>query len=422
MTSTQYVTHNLHVPRGVEAPAQDRALPQVDELKPWQPGILDRIGISIQRHAPIMGGAAFAGAAAGGFLAKKILHRGIPATLLGLGVGAFAGAMLGALALGAFGANNYTVGKISSNAQPAAEKAGSAEKLRVMTFNVRGGMGPTGFGTTNKDLDAIAATIEAEHPDIVLLQEVDRFAIRSSKHDILQQLSDRLHPTSAVATEPMVAVTGRAESVAVMTFNGNRIRSAQGIIHSNPRGGNILQRLRGAVDLFATVADDAMHNTVASSTAKRLGARAYDVRSSLDTLIETKNGNDVRVVTGHYDTPNAKHPDALNNQEITLSQLLAAFHGPTIYGGDFNAQSEAAEGRRLSAELSRIGLMDSFTSRGIAVGDDARNSFRVHSQRPTDIDRIFSSHDFAVQVARVVQTADAVSDHQPVVTDLMIRP
>lgn len=54
--------------------------------------------------------------------------------------------------------------------------------LRVMTFNIQSG---------RKGLDKVAALINEAHPDVVALQEVDRFTARAGGRDQLAELSER---------------------------------------------------------------------------------------------------------------------------------------------------------------------------------------------------------------------------------------
>ncbi|MCA9903621.1 MAG: endonuclease/exonuclease/phosphatase family protein [Anaerolineae bacterium] len=72
--------------------------------------------------------------------------------------------------------------------QPVAEQSAATDSLRVMTYNIRQGIDIEG----RVALEAQAATIEAEHPDIVLLQEVMRGAIASGNVDTVGWLAQRL--------------------------------------------------------------------------------------------------------------------------------------------------------------------------------------------------------------------------------------
>ncbi len=57
--------------------------------------------------------------------------------------------------------------------------AAIGEDIRIMTFNIHIGIGMD----QQLDLERIAETISNEQPDLVVLQEVDRFAERTQKTD-----------------------------------------------------------------------------------------------------------------------------------------------------------------------------------------------------------------------------------------------
>lgn len=73
------------------------------------------------------------------------------------------------------------------------------EKLRIMTYNVRGGMGMD----DRRDYDRAAAVIRHHRPDICALQELDSVTGRSGRTDALQEFAKRtgMHGTFARAIE-----------------------------------------------------------------------------------------------------------------------------------------------------------------------------------------------------------------------------
>jgi endonuclease/exonuclease/phosphatase family metal-dependent hydrolase len=73
--------------------------------------------------------------------------------------------------------------------------SGNGSTVRIVTFNVRGAVGPDG----NVDPDAIADSIIALEPDVVLLQEVTRGWVIHGTMDLLEYLQARLHMTYASA-------------------------------------------------------------------------------------------------------------------------------------------------------------------------------------------------------------------------------
>jgi endonuclease/exonuclease/phosphatase family metal-dependent hydrolase len=69
--------------------------------------------------------------------------------------------------------------------------SGNGSTVRIVTFNVRGAVGPDG----NVDPDAIADSIIALEPDVVLLQEVTRGWVIHGTMDLLEYLQARLQMT-----------------------------------------------------------------------------------------------------------------------------------------------------------------------------------------------------------------------------------
>lgn len=87
--------------------------------------------------------------------------------------------------------------------------------LRVMTWNIHRGHGADG----NLDLDRIARVIEAEDPDLLALQEVDRGARRTGRRNLDEEIAERTD---------MHAVFGKAIDVQGGEF-GNAILSKEPI-------------------------------------------------------------------------------------------------------------------------------------------------------------------------------------------------
>lgn len=70
----------------------------------------------------------------------------------------------------------------------AAHDGGKVSELKVITYNIHIGIGKDG----KLDLDRIVQNIEQEDPDIVALQEVDRFLARSGLQDEAKYIADKL--------------------------------------------------------------------------------------------------------------------------------------------------------------------------------------------------------------------------------------
>lgn len=402
------VSARLHVTSGELE--RSVALPPLPGGMQHSPSFLDRLGEAVAALAPVVGLGALGGALLGSLLAR----RG--------GTGAF-GALLGGVT-GALTGSAITTGALAAVRgdrahDPAAPAPGAAapatevrrrEDVRVMTWNIHGGMGGSGYGASRAELDALAAAVREQDPDVLVLQEVDRFATRSNWTDVMQELDERLNPDSAVAGSASTTVAGRNQDVAVMTFNGFDVTNARNIVHPDPRGGGLGTRARA----FAADARRAVGSLLGRDWSQP--QHRYQVRNTLEAMVRTPGGTDVRVLTGHYEweNPQFDHPRL---QVGALAGVVGAWQGPTIWGGDFNVHSERPLGERERGYMADAGLTDAFEAVGMAA-DDRR---RVTSPSGARIDRIYTSRH---SVVRDVETLEAgwASDHKAVVADLELVP
>jgi endonuclease/exonuclease/phosphatase family metal-dependent hydrolase len=138
----------------------------------------------------------------------------------------------------------------------ASNREGPPERLRVVAYNIR-----MGFGLDGRfDLAGLAAAIDRQRPDVVLLSEVDRGWLLNGGHDTLDLLSDRLGmpyvfgpaadpvwgdavlsrwPMTAPESLPLPAVgapTG-AQALAVTLDLGDDVRTAVVSTHLQPPPG-----------------------------------------------------------------------------------------------------------------------------------------------------------------------------------------
>lgn len=325
--------------------------------------------------------------------------------------GALAGAAIGIAAARGIGSLLHRVHGVDERA-PAAmptqsprDVAAPAEQVRVMTINMHGGMGP-GSNPAEASLEALARRIEQEKPDIVMLQEVDDFAMRSAWRDQVDWLCRRLAPDGMAFASSGTMVTGRQQGEMVLTFNGFSVKTAQNIHSPDPYGNGIVRRIAamiGQVGRFTGINE-------------RPGGMFshFSPRNSVDALVRTPEGREVRVVSSHLAGTFLKDGVAMQVQPIV--DALEGWHGPTLVGGDFNAGDASKAGKLQAQMLAQVGLADTFTSAGIALGDPLRSSVPGYA---SGIDRIHASGDFAVQDIHVI-TGTRVSDHDPVVTNLVL--
>lgn len=233
----------------------------------------------------------------------------------------FAGA-LGLAALLTFGWLIYDASSGDSTESPAGN-------LTVMTYNVQ-----EGFSNANIwSLEETARTIEAQDPDVVILQEITRGWLVMSSVDQVRWLADRLDMEFA--------------------YSGNS--------HDGLWGNAILSRFP----------IEATHSVTFSTTDNlRRGAVAIE--------IDTANGP-LLVIDTHLDNPKAATDMRLEQIE-ELTDFWAG-RSPAIIAGDFNADPGSAEWQA----MTDAGLVDSGAGTDETTSEDERR-----------IDYIFVTPDLSV--------------------------
>lgn len=360
------------------------SLPPLD-APAYVPGAIDMVG----RHVRSRGPAILAGAAVGSLVGAM--------TSLGAGAGTSAGAATGLLVSGI---KRHEVGDAPS-ATARVENPDPAEYVRVMEYNVHGGMGGPGqFFATPGRLDHLAATIRRERPDIVLLQELDHFATRSNYTDTLKQLAQRLKPTGAVMTPAIEKVNGRREGTGILTFNGFDITDARGLRIGDAMGDSALRRFRAAFDAYSGMVSGKFHR----SWVPFGGVIEYQPRVATDALVRTRARCEIRVVSGHFSPPH-HGIDEQRRQVDPIAATADTWSGPTIMGADFNVRDGSPEFQREHQVFASVGLLD-------ATAGAPANSDRIYA----------SAHLGRADVRKVLPSPGEVqaSDHAPVVVDLLL--
>lgn len=407
-------SYRLHV---VGEPLRREAvLPALPGSSSYEPGVLDRAGEQVQRSFPLVVAAAVGGSVG----AARLLQAGggglLRAAAGGI-AGAIAGAVLGVATLATVrGTRDHRIPQDGGAVAPTGVV--EREPVKVMTWNVHGGMGGPGkFGSSDAEVEELAEVIRRERPDVLLLQEVDRFATRSNHVDLLRELDERLGAESAVGATAMTTTIGRDQEVAVLTFNGFQVEDARNIVHPDPRGGGFAPRmeswLRDArIAVGHALGQDWSHG------------RGYMARNTIDAIVRTPAGTAVRVLNGHYEWP-APGTDHQGRQVGAVAGALDAWNGPTIWAGDFNVGNRSRHGERERRLLGDAGLTDAFE----AVDDARRLPPEQRSTRPGvpsdprgGIDRIYASDHARALEARVVHSAGDASDHLPVVAEYELVP
>lgn len=415
------ISHRLHATTG--SPDRSVLLPALPGAGLHQPSVLDRIGEQVQSKWPLVA----AGSVGGGVIGSMLLRGGGGGIFRGI-VGGIAGVLGGAaITIGAstlLGGDRAHRGKPApSHAAPPNTGVPERERVKVMTWNIHGGMGGPGkYGSSEKEMDRLADAIRREQPDVVLLQEVDHFATRSNHSDNLAELDERLDPTSTVAASPSTTITGRDQDVAIMTFNGYRITDARNIVHQDPRGGGLPTRLGSAVNQAKAAADHVL-GTKWAATGRN---GDYQVRNTIEAMVRTPGGSDVRVLSGHYEGPNER----FDHQELQVgdtARAIAPWKGPTIWGGDFNVRDASPNGRDERELLAHAGLRDTLAGtpqhEKVSMTEVALDPAEMkRAGKDGGIDRIYASDHARILGARVVREAGTASDHLPVVAELELVP
>ena len=258
--------------------------------------------------------------------------------------------------------------------------------LRVMTYNIRIGKGG---GTWNDDpakvdLDPIAKMIAKHNPDIVGLQEVDRFRKRTSLMNQPLELSRKLQMN--VEFQPAYTVTaasGTNEGYGIAVASKFPLSSSQHLAlfkpdysKSNPTYPNYYSEQRALLHSEARI-----------------------------------NGRTVHVFVTHLGLT----ADQREKQIGQIAEFISQFSGPKILVGDFNVEPEEPSLQLLSAQLR-----DALTLAG--VPREHRRSYPAGTAPTEAIDYIFVSPEFRVLKAVVIRDETLASDHNPVIADLELAP
>lgn len=249
--------------------------------------------------------------------------------------------------------------------------------LKVMTYNIQIGATANNpsWDVKKFDLDAIADVIKAQDPDIVALQEVDRFRSRSGQVDQVAYLAEKLGMYWAYSPSYFDIETTKGRGM-----YGNAILSKYPIItnyaHTLWRRGELLA---GEYDWV------------------------IEKRSILEAKIQI-NERFVNVFSTHLSTT----ADQRKKQTEEIRSLLNQMRGPKILMGDFNAKPEDPEMKTILARY--VDAMDVASVKG-----SQRATWPNGSKSTEVIDYILLSKDWDVLEAYVVVDDTGASDHNPIV-------
>lgn len=284
----------------------------------------------------------------------------------------------------------------------------SPARLRVVTWNIRAGIGPgepfpsAWWRHVRRDrLERIGAILAELNPDVATLQEV---AILTPDGDLLDEpaelarLTGRAVRYAAVHAFPLIEPeTGRAIGMASW---GNAILSRQPLVDGFAIG------LPRASDDDVVEVDDATDPRT-GRPHPLIGVRYADTEPGHREPRCVVGGSlaGVTIATAHLTYIGREQRRV---QARALAAIAAQQRGPLVVTGDFNAPLHATE----LAPLATGGVVDALERAGLASGDPARVT-----SGGAAIDHVLV-RGLAVEACRVERDTGDASDHWPVVADL----
>lgn len=288
-------------------------------------------------------------------------------------------------------------GTLSAQGTPEASPV-SSDSLRVMTYNTHHSAGnddcedlETAEGEIPQadcslDLPRLADVILAEEPDIVGLQEVDRFWARSDGADQPEEFASLLDMN--------------------VCFGANLSHEPDNHADINHEYG------------VATLT----HYPITSCENHFLPTtEGYEQRGMLDTRVEIPGIGEVAIINTHLQAGVSGEPEEAARQRVDQSQAIAdhiaTIDGPVVVMGDLNAEADSGEIDSLLGPDS--GLVDIWTEAGSGTGETIFDG--AHGEPTARIDYILVSSHFSVTSGEVIDNDGSrmASDHFPLVADIV---
>jgi len=275
---------------------------------------------------------------------------------------------------------------------------GDPDTVRVMSYNIKHGQGnddcvdPTAVEgevpdvQCAVDLERTAEVIRAQDPDIVAIQEVDRFWARSGAVDQPDELGTMLNMETCFAA------------------NLDHDPDDHGS-EDHQYGTLILSRfpILSCENTLLPTPDD------------------WEQRGLLEARIDVEGVGEISVLDTHLQAGReGEEQEAIRQrteQAEAIAEQVKGIDVPVVLMGDFNAQPDDAE--LASLFETETGLQDAWT-----VNGDGTGGFTVPVEETAEpesrIDYIFVSSDLTVNSAEVVinEGTRITSDHYPVIADL----
>lgn len=264
----------------------------------------------------------------------------------------------------------------------------ATQTIKVMTYNTHHSSGfydtessyaPISQVDGVRKVKRLAQVIADQQPDIIGLQEVDRYWTRSGAIDQAALFASELG--MAMHYGPNLDHDGEQFGVATL---------------SN------LEMIRGQNQLVPTPA-------------------GWEQRGMLDVRLKLPGWGEIVVINTHLQSDaNGEHEHARKQRfahALVIADYVAEMTGPTIVLGDFNAEPDSGD---IDA-LKHAGLTDVWQVSG--SGDGFTIFDGAHGEKTSRIDYIFVSSHFEILYVNVIDTTETrvTSDHLPLVATLRLR-
>jgi endonuclease/exonuclease/phosphatase family metal-dependent hydrolase len=254
------------------------------------------------------------------------------------------------------------------------------ETVRVMTYNIRHGRG----NDDRVDLGRIAEVIRSNNPEVVALQEVDRFWTRSGNVDQPAELARLLDMHACFA--PNLDLTSRSPI-------------------DRPCQYGVLMLSKSPI--------------LSWSHFRFPAADGWEPRGLLEARIDVPMFGEIAVLATHFQAGPPDREQEAKRQRAEQARLTAervrALRCPVIVMGDLNAGPDDLEPASLPGEAA---LSDAWAVAGSGSGYTFAASPDVPAQ--SRIDFILVSAEFTVAQVQVPIDPGTrmASDHYPVIADL----
>lgn len=251
-----------------------------------------------------------------------------------------------------------------------------------MTYNIRIGKGGGEWNNDPQkvDLKPVAELIAIQRPDIVGVQEVDRFRERTAQMDQPVKLAEQLRMTWAFQPAYTVAVGTRPDE-----------QYGIGVLSRFPLQSG--ERFR-------------LFKPDYSKSFPQYPDYYSEQRALLHTTVSVA-GRTVHLFVTHLGLT----VDQRERQIAEILGITSRFPGPKILMGDFNAPPKEPAMKLLS-----LAFHDTLTAAGTTA--EQRKSYPAGDTPREAIDYIFVSHEFRVSSSRVIRDATLASDHNPVIAEV----